>query len=542
MPRKAAPKKGGPKTGKEKAPEKKQVRDDNSDVDDGEDKPSGPAVPEWFKQFGEINDEGIPKFLLGEEDSKRVDAIVENYTMRTPQGVILLGGTDLRFVQGRRYGLIGKNGIGKSTLLHNINEGKIPEWPTQLFVHLVEQEVKADEKTVLDHVIAADRELAKLTAFDQRLQQSMDDDSAPANFDELMQIVEEKRNELQVWDAEHRATKILDGLQFTKKMQSAATSTLSGGWRMRVSLAKALYLRPDILMLDEPTNHLDFPAVIWLQQYLKTFPRTIIIVSHDREFLNEVVTDVVDFRDLKLEYYKGDFVSYNRVRGDNFKDQMRRFDAQQKEIKQMQQFIERFRDNESQAQLVQSRIKELKKMVKIPEPREDKNIKFKFPVPEKMRNDVDLCRINSIGFSWAGVEDENRLLQDISLNIDMDSRIGVLGANGCGKSTLIKLILREIQPTEGKLVFNDSARVACFTQHHVEQLDLAATPVELLMSKFSDVKEQNARNHLGAFGLPGDLALQRIGTLSGCSTVSDSLPFKFLFFEFFYVTNILFFV
>jgi len=182
----------------------------------------------------------------------------------------------------------------------------------------------------------------------------------------------------------------------------------------------------------------------------------------------------------------------------------------------MKAFIERFRKQEAQAALVQSRIKELKKMEMLEAPKEDKNIKFKFPVPEKMRNDVDLCRINNISFDWTPkVNTDHWLLNEISLHVDMDSRIGILGANGSGKSTLIKLILRDMEPLEGKLVFNDYARVACFTQHHVDQLDLSLNPVELLQSKFDDVKDQQARNHLGAFGLSGDLALQRIGTLSG---------------------------
>jgi ATP-binding cassette subfamily F protein 3 len=492
---------------------KKQEKKAEKKVEVQEEEVTDSKYPEWF---GAVNDEGIPKFLLGEETSKSVDCIVENFTMRVAgNGPVLLSGVDLRFVQGRRYGLIGKNGIGKTTLLTQINEGSIPDWPLQLFVHLVEQEVPADTMTVKDHVMAANRELNKLLEFEEKMNIAMENEEEIENFETIMEIIEEKRGELQVWDTEHRATQILDGLQFTKKMQDATTQTLSGGWRMRVSLAKALFLQPDILMLDEPTNHLDFPAVIWLQKYLKTFPKTVLIVSHDREFLNEVITDVVEFRNQKLDYYRGDFVSYNRVRGDNFKDLMSRYEAQQKQIKKMQAFIERFRSDESQATLVQSRIKELKKMEKLEEPREDRNIRFKFPVPEKMRNDVDLCRINDVSFSWDGKVSETMLLNTLNLNIDMDSRIGILGANGTGKSTLIKLILRDIEPVEGKLVFNESARVACFTQHHVEQLDLKVNPVELLCTKFTDVKEQQARNHLGAFGLGGDLALQRIGTLSG---------------------------
>ena len=478
-----------------------------------------PNVPEWF---GDVNDEGIPKFLLGEYESKKVDIIIDKFTMASPGGETLINDCELRLIQGHRYGMIGKNGVGKSTLLNLINDGKINDWPKHLDVYLVKQEVEVGDSTVIQHVMDSDLLRQKINKFEQDLLDAMDHEHIEPEFgNELLELVYEKQDDMKVWTAQGRAQEILTGLQFTKDMQQMKTKHLSGGWRMRVALACALYRQPDILLLDEPTNHLDFPAVIWLQKYLKSYKKALILVTHDRHFLNETITDVIEFKNLTLTYTKGDYYTYKKIKKELYQQQVNSYEAQQKKIIHIKKFIERFHDDESQASLVQSRIKELKKMILIEKPIEEHYKGFTFPKPEKMRNAVALCRILNVHFDYNN-DLNNALLKNLELFVDMDSRIGVLGANGTGKSTLIKLILGQLKPTneDGKIILNDDASVACFTQHHVDLLDLNKTAIEVLQSTFKDDEgnsptDNECRSFLGRFGLKGNLPLQTIKTLSG---------------------------
>jgi len=462
----------------------------------------------------------MPDFLMDDESkpSTNIDVIISNFNMNTPDMDPLLKNTDLKLVRGRRYGLFGKNGIGKSTLLRQISEKRIEEFPRQLHVLHVEQEAPASDKTVVDFVIESDYKKKQLEAYEETLLTQIENETAPENANEILERLYEVLGEMKVWSAETRAMAILEGLQFSPAMQKKATKDLSGGWRMRVSLACALYVEPDILLLDEPTNHLDFPAVIWLETYLKTYEKTLVVVSHDRSFLNAVVTDIIDFRDMQLTYYKSNYTGYLKIREDLHKDQKRRHDAQQKQIAHMQSFIERFKSSEKESALVQSRMKELKRMEIIEDVVTEKQWKFSFPEPEKLKNEETLCSVSDLWFDYHEETPRDKyLLKDINVHMDLSSRVGVLGTNGCGKSTLIKLIVGQIEASEGKIKLNDYARTALFTQHHVDQLDLTMTPLEYLQNTFKgdNIKDQEGRNHLGALGVKGDLALQVIGSLSG---------------------------
>jgi len=246
-------------------------------------------------------------------------------------GTNLIDNADLVLTYGRKYGLIGQNGAGKSTLLHHISGYLFPDFPKHLHVMHVEQEIEGDDTKVVDFVLNSDKELQMLLTKQKRLEEARESGTAafgPAQEAEL----EDTYNRLKQIDAETaaaRAATILAGLGFTQEMQETATRSLSGGWRMRVALSCALFVTPDILLLDEPTNHLDFPTVLWLEKYLQGYEKTLLLVSHDRKFLNNVITDVIHFAYKTLTYYKGDYETFERVRGEQLRCAWKAYELQQ---------------------------------------------------------------------------------------------------------------------------------------------------------------------------------------------------------------------
>jgi len=462
--------------------------------------------------------EKVPLYLVEDLASKNRDVVVDGLDMVEPgKGKLLLHRTRLKLSQTRRYGLCGKNGIGKSTLLALIASGKLKEFPSHLKVLHVRQEVPCDSRPVVQFVAECDPEFKFLSEEEERMYDFLEDENAELDFDpqERLEKIEERRRDIGVDSAIARATNIITGLGFTKEMREKKTEDLSGGWRCRVALACALFVAPDLLLLDEPTNHLDFPGVTWLENYLKNYKKTCVVVSHDKTFLNNVVTDIVHIENKKLNYYKGNYKSFEKVRAENRRAAEKAYEAQQMKIQKMKEFIERFKKDENQASLVQSRMKELAKMEReglAEEVKDEKELSFRFPEPSKL--DHDIARIIDMSF---GYDSKKMVLKNVNFNVTMKDRVGVLGVNGCGKSTLLKLILEMLEPTSGKIEFNRHARVAYFTQHHMDLLDPSLTPVEFLQQKFKgdNIKTHEARKHLGRFALSGDLQLQPIGSLSG---------------------------
>jgi len=435
--------------------------------------------------------------------SKTSDLVLENITLNYGDNV-LLNGTDLKLIYGHRYGLIGRNGIGKSSLMTAIAKRQFENFPKDLQVFMVEQEIVPDQKSALQTVLEVDDEREELLAEETKLNKD-----AGANGTRLMEIYK-RLDEIEANTAIERASSILSGLGFSQKDLSRPTKEFSGGWRMRVALARALFANPDILLLDEPTNHLDLDAVIWLEEYLNDWPNTVVIVSHARSFLNNVCTDILHFRDQVITAHKGDYDTFEKRRQALITQKKRESEAQKMKIEHTQKFIDRFRANNARAALAQSKIKELAKMEIVEEIIEDPACVFKFPAAEPL--DPPLLKIEDGKFGYTS---DKILLKDIQFGIDMTSRIAIVGANGSGKSTLLKLLNGEIQLMEGRQYRNPRMRTTIFTQHFMDQLDLSLSPVEQFQLKFPGNKAEFIRCHLGGFGITGDMGIRPQYLLSG---------------------------
>lgn len=281
---------------------------------------------------------------------------------------------------------------------------------------------------------------------------------------------------------------------------------------MRVALARALFCKPDILFLDEPTNMLDIGSVLWLESYLQKWPGTLLIVSHDRRFMNSVATDVIHFQGLQLSAFRGDYETFERARAEKIKNQKRAFEAQERHRQHIQAFIDRFRYNAKRASLVQSRIKTLERAEVITAVLEDPSFAFYFDNPEPLSGPA--VRFDDACFSYRPGQDPN-LFNNLNFIIQSDDRIALVGKNGMGKSTVLKLIAEQLKVSSGAIIRNLNCRMSMFSQHHVDQLDMDKSSLEFFASVFPGFSAQHYRSILGRYGITGELALQPITTLSG---------------------------
>ncbi|KAJ1380569.1 P-loop containing nucleoside triphosphate hydrolase [Sesbania bispinosa] len=388
-------------------------------------------------------------------------------------------------------GLVGRNGTGKTTFLRHMAMHAIDGIPRNCQILHVEQEVVGDDTTALQCVLNSDIErtqlleeeaelLAKQREPDENIEKGNNNVNEVVERDAISQRLEElyKRLEfIDAYSAEARAASILAGLSFSPEMQKKATKTFSGGWRMRIALARALFIEPDILLLDEPTNHLDLHAVLWLESYLVRWPKTFIVVSHAREFLNTVVTDIIHLQNQKLTTYKGNYDTFEKTREEQIKNQQKALEANERARSHMQAFIDKFRYNAKRASLVQSRIKALDRMGHVDEIVNDPDYKFEFPTPDD-RPGPPIISFSDASFGYPGGP---ILFKNLNFGIDLDSRIAMVGPNGIGKSTILKLIAGELQPSSGTVFRSAKVRIAVFSQHHVDGLDLSSNPLLYMM-------------------------------------------------------------
>jgi len=438
-------------------------------------------------------------------------------------GAELVSDVDLVLALGRRYGLIGRNGTGKTTLLRALATRQLKGLPDNCQVLHVEQEVTGDNISVLDTVLACDTERTRLFAEEAELLQgaavTTDEDgngndylsSTQLESAHRLEAVSKRLHEIDAFGAESRAASILAGLSFDAEMQQRPTSALSGGWRMRVALARALFVQPDLLLLDEPTNHLDLHAVLWLQDYLLKWPHTVVVVSHAREFLNAVCTDILHLHSQTIVPYRGNYDVFDKTMRERMRNARAAADSAAAKRAHMQAFIDRFRYNANRAALVQSRIKALERMAEVSTVEMDPAYRFEFPTPPDAVSPPVLS-FTDVAFAYPGGPE---LFHDLNFGIGLDSRFAMVGGNGAGKPTLLGLIGGTLDPTRGRVYRNPKVRLAVFSQHHVDGLDLALTPLRYMAACFPDAKEPVHRSHLASFGVDAELASQPMYTLSG---------------------------
>jgi ATP-binding cassette subfamily F protein 3 len=432
-----------------------------------------------------------------------LDIKVENFTLEV-SGKVLIENQQLLLASGRKYGFIGQNGKGKTTLMYALARKEIKGMNKKPQILMIEQEVKGSDKTPLQIILETDGEREELLKKEKELLEK-------GNQEEELREVYTKLDDIEASKAEPKARTLLKGLGFTEEMIDGPSKLLSGGWRMRVALAKVLFCKPDILLLDEPTNHLDLDAVMWLQDYLSTFENTVVVVSHAREFLNDVCTDIIHLTNLKLDYYRGGFEEFETQRKANISRKIKEYESQQSKINHVKTFIDKFRYNAKRASMVQSRIKYLNNLEKVEMiVEEDPHYVFKFGTPDKVRPPV--IRVDEGKFSYSS---EKELLRDLSFVVTLKTRVALLGSNGVGKTTFLKILMGELKMNEGNYYINKTARISMFSQHHVEKLDLTLSPLEQLFKMYPDASSDIIRKHLAGFGISGDVSLRANYLLSG---------------------------
>ncbi|MDC9621138.1 ABC transporter ATP-binding protein [Xenorhabdus sp. XENO-7] len=419
---------------------------------------------------------------------------------------VLLDNASATINPGQKVGLVGKNGCGKSTLLSLLKgelqaENGSVTFPNNWALAWVNQETPALEISALEYVIDGDREFRQL---EQKLKiaNEQNDGHAIAHLHGQLDTI-------QAWTIRARASSLLHGLGFSQPQLEQSVSSFSGGWRMRLNLAQALICRSDLLLLDEPTNHLDLDAVIWLEKWLKNYTGTLILISHDRDFLDPIIDKVLHIEQLILAEYTGNYSSFERQRAAKLAQQQALYQSQQEKVTHLQSYIDRFRAKASKAKQAQSRIKMLERMELIAPAHVDNPFRFSFRQPDSLPSPLLVMEKVSAGYG------EKTVLDSIKLNLVPGSRIGLLGRNGAGKSTLIKLLAGGLAPQRGEIALAKGIKLGYFAQHQLEYLRADESPLQHLVRIAPQETEQQLRDYLGGFGFKGDQVTDPSGRFSG---------------------------
>lgn len=441
--------------------------------------------------------------------NRSYDIRIENFDVSFGERC-LLQGAELSLASGRRYGLIGRNGLGKTTLLKMLASRSL-RVPSHISILHVEQEVAGDDTIALQSVLESDTVREELLKEERLLNAHIANGTADGLESVRLSEIYARLEEIEADKAPARASVILAGLGFSPKMQQQATKEFSGGWRMRLALARALFARPDLLLLDEPTNMLDVRAILWLENYLQTWLSTILVVSHDRNFLNAVVTDIIHLHSQRLESYRGDYENFIKTKEDRLKNQQREYEAQLQYREHIQVFIDRFRYNANRAAQVQSKLKLLEKLPELKPLEKESEVILRFPDNfEKLSPPI--LQLDEVDFGYTA---ELRIFAQLSVSADLESRICIVGENGAGKSTVLKLLMGELTPINGTRYAHRNLKIGYFSQHHVDQLDLNVCSIELLLNRFPGHTEEEYRHQLGRYGITGELATRPVASLSG---------------------------
>ena len=445
-------------------------------------------------------------------DKQSRDLHIESFSMSF-HGRLLIDNATVALNYGQRYGLLGENGSGKTTFLEALANRDM-EIPEHLDIYLVRGEADPSDENALDYIIKSAREKVA------RLEKEIEDMSVADEVDDVgLELKMEELDELDPNTFEARAGAILYGLGFSQAMMNKPTRDLSGGWRMRVSLARALFIKPHMLLMDEPTNHLDLEAVVWLEAYLSTYNHILVLTSHSADFMDNVCTNIIDLTiQKKFITYGGNYSTYVRTKTENEVNQMKAYYKQQEEIAHIKKFIASAGTYANLVKQAKSKQKIIDKMeaAGLVEPVvQPKQLRFNFEDVRKLPPPI--IAFNDVGFSYSGKE-EDFLYKDLSFGIDMDSRVAIVGQNGTGKSTLLNLITGVLQPVAGSVQRHSGLKLGKYSQHSADQLPYDKSPLEYIESKykekFPDKDVQFWRAQLGRFGLSGQHQTSPIRTLS----------------------------